>query len=553
MKKTISILAAFAVALSMTGCSQNETSEPVVTTTNPIYVDMDGLDYAENEVIGSVTSATDTEGNPIETEDNPSTSKPSGGGTPITTTKPSGGGGHGGNPTYPTNPEDPKDSVYNTTVEPNIEETANIRFGDVEVVYKYKDEGYAIGETVTLGVNPYGFCLDILATKGVTFVDAPLEIEVTPSEHCEYEFIFNGAGHTLKETDTEKATMYMELENENGDIIDIDKVKSIGGIESYSVDVKAMASVLDEEIVVGISSIGKLRLDTNIEVKYEVITPDFPADTPMEIFIGSPYTDLVAAIGEGTEIRTADGEQIYYVYKTVDHTLVVQHDIIEYDAESEYAVESSDVLTTIILIKNEVEHEEETAEAEEVEELVLVPVTDINVDETVNLSYLKINGKQVKIYNKTLKNFLSETGFEHCANGTTTLKNDVYAFESNMFGIPSSGDTFDGTLLSVEVEHKQTHTHIAPVDFNINDAGMYFIKGIYISEFWKKDDIKISFCEGITIGTPKEDVVAALGEGTQMDNGVIYKNKDYTLVIEYKYGDSGKVVESVCLLVNQYY
>ena len=552
-KKIITTFAACTMILNLTGCAKEETSEPVVTTTAPIYVQEDGLAYAENEVIGSVTTATDAEGNPVETEDAPSATSPSGGGyNPTTTTKPS-GGGYNPKPPYPTDPE--KDSVYNTTVDPNIEETANITFGDVEVICKEEDGKSALGETITFGVNPYGFCRDILVGKGVMYVDAPLEIEVTPSEYCQYEFVFDGAGHTLKGVEPEKATMYFELQDEQGNVFEIDDVPSIDGVESYSVDVKAVASILDEDDISRITDTGKLKFNSLITVEYDVVTPDYPADAPLEICVGFPYADLVAAIGEGTEMRTEDGEQTYYVYKTTDHTLVIQHKVIEFVnkpiGETTEAVEkSSDVLSTVILIKNEITHDDETSEAEDVEteDRVYIPDTDINVTD-VNLSYLKINGKQIRLRNATLNDTLKEIGYEHNPAGTTSRTTNGFTFESGMFGIPTSDGAFSGTNISFEVFTRQGE-HIAPIDLDIALFDTYIIKGMYISEFWKKDDIKIEFCEGITIGTPKDDVVAALGEGTQMDGCVVYKSQEYTMVIEYKFSSEGRVVDGVYLLVN---
>lgn len=69
MKKIPSILAAFAVIMSVAGCSKGETSEPVATTTTaPIYVQEDEMIYAD-DVLDETVSADDEDVNSADTND----------------------------------------------------------------------------------------------------------------------------------------------------------------------------------------------------------------------------------------------------------------------------------------------------------------------------------------------------------------------------------------------------------------------------------------------------------------------------------------------------
>lgn len=539
MKKTISILAAFAVVLNITGCSQNETSEPIVTTTAPIYVQEDEMAYAEYGVLESVTSATDADGNPIETDDTPSASNPSGG----TPTNPDGSthGGGGYNPTYPTNPTIPElvDNVYNTTIEPTIDE-ADLTLGEVKITL-WEDEG-GTGSSFILGEPSYGQLRDSFMAKGfVTVEDAYKEIEVQPSAKCKYEFKFEGAGHTVNGEDAEVQTFCLELQK-NEEIIPAEDIPKIKVADGYNVDIKAIACFLNEELI-GTDEIEIPNLDVDI-----MFVVERPYEDNASLRVGMDYDYLVSLLGEGVEM--IGEENTYYVYKTATYTLVVEH------AEYKVGGALDDLVKTLILIKNDPTEEEttetvDTTESEEAEEIQLVPVVDNNIADSVSIQRVTI-GEKTMVIGGTLSDILNVTGMSLCPYGTTSLTRDGYTFSSAMYGILQDANdplSYSGTLVSIEVTDRQGNL-VSPSEVDTNTLGLYNVKGVHVDEFFTKDDFEVQFYGGIKVGMKEDEIISILGEGTEIKARTYYRNTYNTLVIEYEGSADGRIVDSITLLVN---
>ncbi len=190
----------------------------------------------------------------------------------------------------------------------------------------------------------YGhFCVDAFHRKEVVTVDESLDIEIAPSS--EYGFKFAGAGHTVDGEAEKAAAFYLELRN-GGKVIPAENVSAIETVESYNINITAIACVLNESLV------GADRMTPNIEVDFMVERQG----NKEKLRVGMDYEKLVELIGEGVELK--DGENTYYVYKTAAYTLAIEHSVYETDGKSE------DLVKTIILIKNGIEPAEETTEAE---------------------------------------------------------------------------------------------------------------------------------------------------------------------------------------------
>lgn len=545
MKKTIAILAACTMLLSITGCSKDEEGIPAATTTSLIYVQEDGLDYAENEMIGGTTAVTDAEGNPIETNEtlsattNPNESGGNGDGNPTVTTKPSGSG----NPTYPIIPDDEKDSEYNTILPPTIEET-NMTFGNIMItLWEEKDgrKSNGLGATLALG-DTYGINRDTFhEDKGFSALDKHLEIEVSSNEVSELMFAFEGAEHIVNDTHELTTPFYVELQSIDGHIAEAEDVANIGIADGYEYFLKAFATVLDEERIRTYTEDGKIKLNTFVDIEYELITPQ----ETVYIYTGMPYNELTDILGEGVMIVDEDDNE-YYVYKSEVFTLVIQHTVYK-----DY--NNSDVLSTIILIKNDLSDDispNETSESEDAETVLLVPNIEDNISDGYSLSEFWFEGDRVYMDRIIIENFMGDTGLQLCELGTTSLREGDFTFQSRMFGVPTDANdpsSFRGTMVSVELITSQGELVTDPEI----GSDAYWVKGIHVSEFFTKDDIDIEFYKGIKVGTSKAEVEELLGgEGTRFNEYVVYKNTKNTLMFEYTFEDGEQVVDSVTLLNN---
>lgn len=194
----------------------------------------------------------------------------------------------------------------------------------------------------------YGqFCVDAFHRKKVVFVDESLNIEIAPNAEHENGFKFVGAGHTIDGTDKGAAAFYLELRN-GGKVIPAEDVSAIETVESYNINITAIACVLNEALV------GADIMTPNIEVDFMVERQG----NKEKLRVGMEYEKLLELIGEGVELK--DSENTYYVYKTAAYTLAIEHAVYETVGKSE------DLVKTIILINNEIESESETTEAENI-------------------------------------------------------------------------------------------------------------------------------------------------------------------------------------------
>lgn len=382
MKKRIISTCILLSCFLLTSCAGEDNSEPAETTA-PIYVENEGLLYAENGVLESASiEAAESEeseapaNNSSETPENSKPSVPTGGdgGNSPSTTNP------GSNTPAPDDKDDePKDSIYNTTIEPNLDKS-DISFGMVNYVYYdniiVSEDENRPGETsikksgtstyLVLGDLSYGMMkADILVHNGATYIEDPFIIQANEDDANNNEFEFTGTGHYFKKSNGEYGTnFYLELE-QNNEIVPAKKVKNIKVADAYNVAIKGIAVKLGE-----FDKVTSRGYADNNTQPYII---KFIANTPsgeQEIEVGMPYQQLVNLLGEGTEIKvnvasddeSTEAEEVsLYVYKTDDYTMLVEKteypDIkpdeiyVEEDGVSENTV----LISTIILIKNEAE------------------------------------------------------------------------------------------------------------------------------------------------------------------------------------------------------
>lgn len=360
-KRVITIL--LVSSILFTGCNKEEVSSVSEPQEPPIYVDRDDLLYSDGETEPTSDDNTSTEDTP--SEDKPSTTKPSneggsGGGSP-STTKPTGGN----NRPEPSEAEDP-DEVYNTTVEPNLEET-EATFGKIKIAH-YSDtiDGEAqagISREFELGDNSYGFYRDnLLATNGATFIDDPFKVSIEKSEECPYAFDFVGAGHYLKKANVEQGSNFWLEVEKDGSVLTHTAIKKITPAGGYSIAVKGIAVKLGQFDRVMANGYA----DYSPKVALTFLATVHGSEEMIKV--GMPYQSLVDLLGEGTEItgeivideETGETEDVtYYVYKTADFTLIVEktyYPDIKPDplyVQEEGVSEDTVLVSTIFLIKNE--------------------------------------------------------------------------------------------------------------------------------------------------------------------------------------------------------
>ena len=207
MKKTISIITLCALVLSISGCAKEETSEPVVTTTAPIYVQEDG--YQTTAAI----EATD----PVESEESTPEVKPA--------------------PDTKDN-EFNLDGIYNSTIENNLDDDV---YFEVYIEYT-KDSGEVVSEIITLDDNTsYDDLANKLAAFGLVTTDATREISYGEDyEWSDYAFEYKGIGHNISLAPDTETALYLELVDDKGVVTDA----SLLGNGAYNPSVKAISSKL---------------------------------------------------------------------------------------------------------------------------------------------------------------------------------------------------------------------------------------------------------------------------------------------------------------------
>lgn len=207
MKKTISIITLCALVLSISGCAKEETSEPVVTTTAPIYVQEDGYQTT------AATEATD----PVESEESAPEVKPA--------------------PDTKDN-EFNLDGIYNSTIENNLDDDV---YFEVYIEYA-KDNGEVVSETITLDDSTsYDDLANKLAAFGLVTTDATREISYGEDyEWSDYAFEYKGIGHNISLAPDTETALYLELVDDKGIVTDA----SLLGNGAYNPSVKAISSKL---------------------------------------------------------------------------------------------------------------------------------------------------------------------------------------------------------------------------------------------------------------------------------------------------------------------
>lgn len=380
MNRKLFALSFLSATLLLSACSA-EPEEPVsVETTAPMYVERDDMLYAEQGIQISDKETTESaESEPVKPSD--SSTAPS---------EPDGGGGAGTKPIKDSGgkPEDniPPDSVYNTTILPNIDDS-EATFGKIELVFynnqteddntdKSAEEGggkTGIGTDFILGEQSYGYYRDnLLAHNGATFINEHFEIMIEQGGKSDFAFEFNGAGHHLKEADAALGpNFFLEVEK-NGVVLKTERVEKIRPADGYNVAVKAIAVKLGE--FERLKSTGYADSKSQVQLSFEVKTNE----ETHTLEVGMPYAALVDILGEGAELTAdvvvdeesgATEEVTYYVYKTPEYTLIVEKqdypDIKPEQYQIDEGVSPDTVLVkSIILIRNKAELPEVPDDAE---------------------------------------------------------------------------------------------------------------------------------------------------------------------------------------------
>lgn len=183
-----------------------------------------------------------------------------------------------------------------------------------------------------------------------------------------------------------------------------------------------------------------------------------------------------------------------------------------------------------------------------VPDTVFVPLTDANISDEIALSSVTINGVEVNISDITLSDILKTVNIKHCPVGTTSLASDNCNFISGMFGIQSIENdisSFNGTMVSIEVVDEKNNV-IAPADLDEDKFSTYKVVGVHSSDFFTHEDFDVVYYGGIKTGMKKADLVAALGEGIVINDEIIYKNSNNTMIVEIEAGN----IDEITLLNN---
>lgn len=303
------------------------------------------------------------------------------------------------------------ENIYNSTVEKNLE---NVRFGEIKISYyedgfvRYDVNDYIkdfdinnfteqdekkliealsqnkseyqeyIYTTVKVGEHPYDIWHYSLANikGGVSLSSAIVthrneeerkdvvdeyNINVVKDADNKYEYKFKGAGHYYYNIgDMEIPSFYLETEQE-GYIIDPQKLRGLILDEGQYISVKAFAMKLNSDVE-EVTSSGYAKLPSD---NFPIA---FIAKTENEIFeleVGMPFSKLTEILGQGEKLTETikseiEGEEDtvneYYVYKTTDYTLVVQRseypDIKRPQFYDETLPNTVELVSTIILIDN---------------------------------------------------------------------------------------------------------------------------------------------------------------------------------------------------------
>lgn len=193
-----------------------------------------------------------------------------------------------------------------------------------------------------------------------------------------------------------------------------------------------------------------------------------------------------------------------------------------------------------------------TTETTTTTETVLVPDVPKNVSENIDLSKAVVNGVEIHLNDDiSLADFVKTMKLNVALGGSVCDYSFLY-FNGNMYEDESEAE--DKTLISIEVVDKDGKL-IPANDQRKADADKYLVKGFKTSDFFtKEDDYVVEFCEGIHVGMSKEEIIALLGDGKEIEdignNFTAYSNGTNTLVIRYAKNDTGYAADDIMLLKN---
>lgn len=193
-----------------------------------------------------------------------------------------------------------------------------------------------------------------------------------------------------------------------------------------------------------------------------------------------------------------------------------------------------------------------TTETTTTTETVLVPDVPKNVSESIDLSKAVVNGVEIHLNDDvSLADFVQMLKLDVALGGSVCDYNFLY-FNGNMYENESEAE--DKTLISIEVVDKDGKL-ISTNNQKKADADKYFVKGFKTSDFFTKEDgYVVEFYDGIHVGMSKEEIVALLGSGKEIEDignsFTAYNNGTNTLVIRYAKNDTGYVADDIMLLKN---
>lgn len=193
-----------------------------------------------------------------------------------------------------------------------------------------------------------------------------------------------------------------------------------------------------------------------------------------------------------------------------------------------------------------------TTETTTTTETMLVPDVPKNVSENIDLSKAVVNGVEIHLNDDiSLADFVKTMKLNVALGGSVCDYSFLY-FNGNMYEDESEAE--DKTLISIEVVDKDGKL-IPANDQRKADADKYLVKGFKTSDFFtKEDDYVVEFCEGIHVGMSKEEIIALLGDGKEIEdignNFTAYSNGTNTLVIRYAKNDTGYAADDIMLLKN---
>lgn len=227
----------------------------------------------------------------------------------------------------------------------------------------------------------------------------------------------------------------------------------------------------------------------------------------------------------------------------------------EQPSTTEAPVKTTEQTTTTVSGNTSTSTTESTAPTTETTtttETVLVPDVPKNVSENVDLSKAVVNGVEIHLNDDiSLADFVKTMKLNVALGGSVCDYSFLY-FNGNMYEDESEAE--DKTLISIEVVDKDGKL-IPANDQRKADADKYLVKGFKTSDFFtKEDDYVVEFCEGIHVGMSKEEIIALLGDGKEIEdignNFTAYSNGTNTLVIRYAKNDTGYAADDIMLLKN---